>query len=161
MTLAVYPGSFDPVTLGHLDLIQRACRMFDRVIVAVSNNPGKKHVFSVNERIEMLENAARSVPEAEIDTFSGLLVDYLKTKKASIVIRGLRVVSDLDYEFQMAAMNRSLYPKVETVFLMPHEQYTYLASSMVREVARMGSPLDAFVPPFVAKKLRLKFKIKN
>src|SRR5581483_3865809 len=141
MAIAVYPGSFDPVTLGHLDLIQRACRMFDRVIVAVSNNPSKKHTFSVDERLSMLENAVRDLPQAEVDTFSGLLVDYLKTKKATIVIRGLRAVSDLDYEFQMASMNRRLFSKVETVFLMPDEQYTYLSSSMVKEVGRMGSSL--------------------
>lgn len=158
MAIAVYPGSFDPVTLGHLDLIERAARMFDGVIVAVSNNPAKKHTFSVDERIEMLESAMRGIPQAEVDTFSGLLVDYLKAKKASIIIRGLRVVSDLDYEFQMASMNRHLHPKAETVFLMPEERYTYLSSSMVKEVGRMGAPLDAFVPPFVARKLQLKFK---
>lgn len=161
MATAVYPGSFDPVTLGHLDLIERAARMFDSVVVAVSNNPSKKHTFSVDERIAMLENAVRSIPQAEVDTFSGLLVDYLKTRKATIVIRGLRVISDLDYEFQMASMNRHLYSKVETVFLMPEERYTYLSSSMVKEVGRMGSPLDAFVPPFVARKLKLKFKAKK
>ena len=160
MAVAVYPGSFDPITLGHLDLIQRACRIFDRVIIAASNNPSKKHTFSVDERMEMLRHAVRALPQAEVDTFSGLLVDYLKAKKAAVVIRGLRVVSDMDYEFQMAYMNRSLYPKVETVFLMPDEQYTYLASSMVKEVARMGSPLRNFVSPFVARKLRLKFKIR-
>ncbi|MBI4347786.1 MAG: pantetheine-phosphate adenylyltransferase [Elusimicrobia bacterium] len=158
MTTAVYPGSFDPVTLGHLDLVERACRIFDRVVVAVSNNSSKKHTFSVAERIAMLENAVRAIPQAEVDTFSGLLVDYLKHQKATTVIRGLRAVSDLDYEFQMASMNRRLYPKVETVFLMPDEQYTYLSSSMVKEVARMGAPLDGIVAPFVARKLRLKFK---
>ena len=161
MATAVYPGSFDPVTLGHLDLIQRACRMFDRVIVLVSVNPSKKHSFSVNDRIEMLENAVRGLPHAEIDTFSGLLVDYLKAKKATIVMRGLRAVSDLEYEFQMASMNRRLYPKTETIFLMPDEQYTYLSSSMVKEVGRMGSALDGMVSPFVAKKLRLKYKIRR
>jgi len=161
MATAVYPGSFDPVTLGHLDLIQRAGRMFDRVIVLVSNNASKKHTFSVDERIEMLENAVRGVPQAEIDTFSGLLVDYLKAKKATIVMRGLRAVSDLEYEFQMASMNRRLYPRTETIFLMPDEQYTYLSSSMVKEVGRMGSELDGMVSPFVAKKLRLKYKIRR
>ena len=159
-TTAVYPGSFDPVTLGHLDLIERACRMFDRVIVAVSNNSAKKHTFSVDERISMLEGSVRTIPQAEVDTFSGLLVDYARSQKAHIILRGLRAVSDLDYEFQMASMNRRLYPKSETVFLMPDEQYTYLSSSMVKEVARMGARLDGFVSPHVARKLRLKYKIK-
>ncbi len=161
MTVAVYPGSFDPVTLGHLDLIARACRMFDRVIIAVSNNPSKKHTFSVHERLDMLEKSVRGIPQAEVDTFSGLLVDYLKLKNAHIVIRGLRAVSDLDYEFQMASMNRRLYPKVETVFLMPDEQYTYLSSSMVKEVGRMGSKLDEMVPPVVARQMRVKFKTRS
>ncbi|MCX5789115.1 MAG: pantetheine-phosphate adenylyltransferase [Elusimicrobia bacterium] len=161
MATAVYPGSFDPVTLGHLDLVQRACRIFDHVIVAVSNNHSKKHTFSAAERIEMLKNAVRDIPQAEVDTFSGLLVEYLKTKKATTVIRGLRAVSDLEYEFQLASMNRRLYPRTETIFLMPDEQYTYLSSSMVKEVGRMGSALDGMVSPFVAKKLRLKFKIRR
>ena len=158
--IAVYPGSFDPVTLGHLDLIERACRMFDRVIVAVSNNPSKKNTFSVSERIEMVESSVRTLPQAEVDTFSGLLVEYMKTKKANLILRGLRAISDVDYEFQLASMNHRLSPKVETVFLMPDEQYTYLSSSMVKEVARMGSKLDTMVSPFVAKKLRDKFHIK-
>ena len=161
MATAVYPGSFDPVTLGHLDLIQRACRMFDKVIVTVSNNPGKKHTFSVDERIAMLESAVRGIPQAEIDTFSGLLVDYLREKKATLVIRGLRAVSDLDYEFQMASMNHRLYPRAETVFLMPDEQYTYLSSSTVKEVGRMGASLDGLVSPLVARYLRRKFKIRR
>jgi pantetheine-phosphate adenylyltransferase len=155
--LAVYPGSFDPLTKGHLDIIQRACRLFDHVIVAVSNNPSKKHTFSVAERIQMTEDAVRSVPNADVDTFSGLLVDYLREKKARVLIRGLRMVGDMDYEFQLASFNRRLYKEVETVFLMPDEQYTYFAASMVKEVARLGAPSDQFVTPFVAKRLRDKF----
>ena len=155
--LAVYPGSFDPLTKGHLDIIERACRIFDQVIVAVSNNPSKKHTFSVAERIAMVESAIRPLPNADVDTFSGLLVDYMREKKARVLIRGMRVVSDMDYEFQLASFNRRLYREVETVFLMPDDQYTYLSASMVREVSRMGASVDAFVPAFVSKKLRLKF----
>jgi pantetheine-phosphate adenylyltransferase len=156
--LAVYPGSFDPLTRGHLDIIHRASRLFDHVIVAVLNNAAKKHTFSVAERIAMTEAAIREIPNAEADTFSGLLVDYLREKKARVLIRGLRVVSDMDYEFQLAAFNRRLYKEVETVFLMPDDQYTYLAASMVKEVARLGAPVDAFVTPNVARSLKLRFK---
>lgn len=155
--LAVYPGSFDPLTKGHLDIIQRAGRIFESVIVAVSNNPAKKHTFSVAERISMVEEAVRSLPNVAVDTFSGLLVDYLKSKKARIMIRGMRVVSDMDYEFQLASFNRHLYREVETVFLMPDDQYTYLAASMVKEVSRLGADVDAFVPHHVSRKLRRKF----
>jgi len=159
--LAVYPGSFDPLTKGHLDIIERTCRSFDSVIVAVSNNPAKNHTFSVGERVAMVEEAVKGIPNAVVDTFAGLLVDYLKAKKARILIRGLRVVSDMDYEFQLASFNRRLYKEVETIFLMPDDQYTYLASSMVKEVARLGAPVEAFVPPHVAKKLTLKFGSKK
>jgi pantetheine-phosphate adenylyltransferase len=156
--LAVYPGSFDPLTRGHLDIIQRASRIFDHVTVAVLNNSSKKATFSVAERITMIETAVRDLPNADVDTFSGLLVDYLRQKKARVLIRGLRVVSDMDYEFQLASFNRRLFKEVETVFLMPDDQYTYLAASMVKEVARLGAPVDSFVTPQVARALRLKFK---
>ena len=156
----VYPGSFDPVTKGHLDLIERAGRIFDRVIVLVSNNTDKKATFSVSERIRMLEDCLKKHAHVEVDTFSGLLVDYLKSKKVNTILRGLRVISDLDYEFQMASMNRRLYPDVETVFLMPEDQHTYISSSIVKEVARMGGRLDGFVSAPVLKHLRRKYKIK-
>src|SRR5271170_5652000 len=126
--IAVYPGSFDPVTRGHLDLIERARGLFDKLIVAISNNAAKTHVFSLDERMRMLEESLRHCPQVQVDTFSGLLVNYLKARKAHIILRGLRAVSDMDYEFQMASMNRRLYPKVETVFLMPDDQYVYLSS---------------------------------
>ncbi len=155
--IAVYPGSFDPLTKGHLDIIHRASRIFDHLIVAVSNNPSKKHTFSVSERIDMVEKSIRDLPNADVDTFSGLLVDYMKVKKARVLIRGMRVVSDMDYEFQLAAFNRRLYKEVETVFLMPDDQYTYLAASMVKEVARLGASVDHFVTPYVARKLKLRF----
>ena len=159
--IAVYPGSFDPVTKGHLDLVERACQMFDHVIVAVSTNMAKQHTFSIAERMEMIEECLRDNPRADVDTFSGLLVDYLRSKNARVVIRGLRAVGDMDYEFQMAAMNRHLFPDVETVFLMPDERYTYLSASIVREVARMGAKTDEFLPPPVSRLLRAKFKIKR
>ena len=159
--ISVYPGSFDPLTKGHLDIIQRACRLFEHVIVAVSNNPGKKATFSVAERIAMVEASIRDLPNADVDTFSGLLVDYLKTKKSRLIIRGLRAVSDMEYEFQMADMNRRLYREVETVFLMPDEQYTYLSSSVVKEVCQRGASVDAFVPPTVARTLRRRFAVKR
>jgi pantetheine-phosphate adenylyltransferase len=155
--VAVYPGSFDPPTRGHLDIIQRASKLFEHVIVAVSNNSSKKHVFSVSERIDMMEEATRGLPNVDVDTFTGLLVDYLKRKKAHVLIRGLRVVSDMDYEFQLAAFNRRLYKDVETIFLMPDDQYTYLAASMVREIARLGAGTEQFVTPYVARKLKAKF----
>ena len=159
--LAVYPGSFDPLTKGHLDIIQRASRIFEHVIVAVSNNPAKKHTFSVSERIEMVEASIRDLPNVDVDTFSGLLVDYMRQKKARVLIRGLRVVSDMDYEFQLASFNRRLYKEVETVFLMPDDQYTYLAASMVKEVARLGASVEHFVSPYVSRKLKLRFKQKS
>ncbi len=158
---AVYPGSFDPLTKGHLDIIQRACRLFDHVIVAVSNNPGKQATFSVAERIQMVESVIHDLPNADVGTFAGLLVDYLKTKKSRLLIRGLRAVSDMEYEFQMADMNRRLYREVETVFLMPDAQYTYLSSSVVKEVCRRGASVHAFVPPTVARMLRRKFGRKD
>lgn len=155
--IAVYPGSFDPLTKGHLDIISRAAKLFDHVIVAVSNNASKKHVFSVSERIEMVEDAVRPFPNVDADTFTGLLVDYLRRKKAKVLIRGLRVVSDMDYEFQLASFNRRLNQDVETVFLMPDDELTYIASSMVREIARLGAGTEQFVTPFVARRLKLKF----
>ncbi|MBI3288172.1 MAG: pantetheine-phosphate adenylyltransferase [Elusimicrobia bacterium] len=158
--IAVYPGSFDPLTCGHLDIIQRVSRLFDHVIIAVSNNSSKKHLFSVSERIEMVEEAIRPLPNVDVDTFTGLLADYLRRKKSRVLIRGLRVVSDMDYEFQLASFNRRLNKDVETVFLMPDDQYTYLASSMVREIARLGAGTEQFVPAFVARKLKLKFGVK-
>jgi pantetheine-phosphate adenylyltransferase len=156
-SIAVYPGSFDPLTKGHLDIIRRAARCFDSVIVAVASNPAKTSAFSVEERVEMVRAAVKGLKNARVETFSGLLVDYLKLKKSRILIRGLRVVSDMDYEFQLASFNRRLYKDVETIFLMPDDQYTYLASSTVREVARLGAPVSAFVPPNVARRLRRKF----
>lgn len=155
---AVYPGSFDPLTKGHLDIISRACRLFDPVIVAVSTNPSKKHTFSVAERLAMVKESLKGLRGVEVDTYSGLLVDYVRAKKARVLIRGLRVVSDMDYEFQLASMNRRIYREVETVFLMPDEQFTYLSSSMVKEIARLGAPTEEFVPAAIARRLVKKLK---
>jgi len=158
MKLAVYPGSFDPITLGHLDLVRRAKRIFGAVVVAVLDNASKRHTFDLDERVAMARAATKGIAGVSVDTFSGLLADYMKAKKAHVLIRGVRVVSDMDYEFQLAFFNRRLGPAVETVFLMPDEKYTYLASSMVKEVARLGASVDAFVPPLAARRLRQKFQ---
>ena len=155
--IAVYPGSFDPVTNGHLDIVDRALNIFDRLIVAVLDNPLKRNVFSVLEREEMLMASLKGRLRVEVDSFSGLLVDYMRRHGARTVIRGLRVVSDLDYEFQMASMNRRLHPEIETVFLMPADRYTYLSSSIVKEVTRMGAHVEQFIPPPVQRRLRRKF----
>jgi pantetheine-phosphate adenylyltransferase len=144
--LAIYPGSFDPVTNGHLDIIRRARYLFDELIVAVSDNPQKRPFFSLPERMQFLHTALRTSSHIRIDTFSCLLVDYVKQKKAVGVIRGLRAVSDFEYEFQMALMNRRQNTRFETVFLMPDEKYTYLSSSLVREVSRLGGSVSGLVP---------------
>ncbi|MBI5242823.1 MAG: pantetheine-phosphate adenylyltransferase [Elusimicrobia bacterium] len=156
---AVYPGSFDPVTRGHLDIIERAGRLFDRVIVAVLTNPSKRCTFSVSERLRMLEACVRGVPGVEVDAMNGLLVDYLKTRDSRILIRGLRAVSDLDYEFQLASINRQLDARVETVFLMPDERYTYVSSSIVKTVAQFGAQVDDLLPPAVCRMLRRKYPL--
>ncbi|MFH2069364.1 MAG: pantetheine-phosphate adenylyltransferase [Candidatus Omnitrophota bacterium] len=152
----VYPGSFDPVTLGHLDLIKQALTIFDRVIVAVADNPEKNPAFSRQERIRILAEATEGISGVEVDCFSGLLVDYLRQKKVNVILRGLRAVSDFDYEFQMVLTNRRLAPGVETVFLMPQEDYFFLSSSMVKELAVLGADLSAFVPVKVAAELKKK-----
>ena len=151
---AVYPGSFDPPTNGHLDILRRASKLFSRVIVAVTDNRNKTPSFSIEERLAMLRTITRGIPNVDVETFSGLLVDYVEKSGASAVIRGLRVVSDFEYEFQMALMNRRLNRNVVTVFLVPDEGYTYLSSSVVREVARLGGSLKGLVHPSVEKKLK-------
>ncbi|MCX8056683.1 MAG: pantetheine-phosphate adenylyltransferase [Ignavibacteria bacterium] len=156
--LAIYPGTFDPITFGHLDVIQRASELFDVVIVAVLENASKKPLFSKEERVDMIRNSIQGIKNVEVDVFDGLLVEYAKQKGAIAIIRGLRAVSDFEYEFQMALMNRKISNGITTVFLMPHEKYTYLNSSIVRELARLKANVSDFVPPYVAEKLKEKFQ---
>ena len=155
-SVAIYPGSFDPVTNGHLDLIERGQKMFDRLIVAVLKNTEKEPMFSVPERVEMLREVTRHWESVEIDVFEGLLVDYARKRGAAVILRGIRAVSDYEYELQMALMNRKLEPRLETVFMLPGETYSYLSAKLVREIAHLGGPLTGLVPPSVEKRLRAK-----
>jgi pantetheine-phosphate adenylyltransferase len=154
--MAVYPGSFDPLTNGHVDIIERGARLFDRIVVAVLVNIEKRPLFSVNERVAILRAAFRGHANVEVDTFDGLLVDYARRKGAAAIVRGLRAVSDFEFEFQMALMNRRLEPQLETVFMMPGEQYTYISSRLIKEVFMLGGPVDGLVPPLVEDELRKK-----
>ncbi len=154
---AVYPGSFDPVTNGHLDLVRRASQLFDEVVVALLRNPAKGEAFPVPERLEMLRAATAGMARVSVDAFDGLLVDYLRHVGARVIVRGLRAVSDFEYEFQMALMNRRLAPDVETVYLMPAETYTYLSSRLVREVASLGGSVEGLVPEEVAQALARRY----
>ncbi|MFQ5663580.1 MAG: pantetheine-phosphate adenylyltransferase [Terriglobia bacterium] len=151
---AIYPGSFDPVTNGHLDLIERASKLFDRLVVAVLLNPEKDPLFTVAERVEMLKETVAHLPTVEVDTFGGLLVDYARRKGARVLLRGIRAVSDYEYELQMALMNRQLEPEIETVFMLPAEAYSYLGSRLVKEVARLGGSVKDLVPPAVETRIR-------
>jgi pantetheine-phosphate adenylyltransferase len=154
---AIYPGSFDPLTNGHLSLIQRGLKVFDGLVVAVANNPAKKPLFSVEERKGLIREAVGGDPRVAIDTFDGLLVDYAKAQGVHTVLRGLRAVSDFEYEFQIANMNRKLDPEFESVFMMTGEDYFYVASSLVREVASFGGDVSGLVPPHVVAALRARF----
>ena len=154
--LAIYPGSFDPVTNGHLDLIERGAKIFDRLIVAVLQNLEKEPLFGARERLEMLREVTQKWPNVEIDIFDGLLMDYARQKKAQVILRGIRAISDYEYELQMALMNRKLEPNIETVFMMPAETYSYLSSRLVREIARLGGSVRDLVPPIVQERLRAK-----
>jgi len=153
---AIYPGSFDPVTNGHLDLINRASNLFHHLVVAVLINPEKDPLFSVKERVEMLDLVVAGLPNVEVDTFEGLLVDYARSKDARVLLRGIRAVSDYEYELQMALMNRQLEPELETVFMLPAEAYSYLSSRLVREVSRLGGSVKDLVPAVVEERIRAK-----
>ena len=153
MRIAIYPGTFDPITYGHIEVIERAAIIFDKVIVTVASNTIKQPLFSVEERVKMISNVTRRQKRVEVESFEGLLVDYAKKRNAIALVRGLRAVSDFEYEFQMALTNRKLDDDITTVFLMPHEKYVYLNSSIVREVALLGGDVSEFVPPIVRKKL--------
>jgi pantetheine-phosphate adenylyltransferase len=158
--LAVFPGSFDPVTNGHLDIVRRGLAVFGRVRLAILVNSEKQPLFSVEERLEILREAFRGNPRVELDTFSGLLVDYARKVGASVILRGIRALSDFDYEFQMALMNRRLDPRIETVFMMPAESYTYVSSRLVKEVFQLGGRVSDLVPPVVERRLREKYRVK-
>ncbi|MBU2445801.1 MAG: pantetheine-phosphate adenylyltransferase [Bacteroidetes bacterium] len=155
--IVIYPGTFDPITLGHLDVIQRAASLFDKVIVSVLVNASKAPLFTKEERMEMIRETVKDYKHVEVDEFDGLLVEYAKKKNAIAIIRGLRAISDFEYEFQMALMNRKISDGITTVFLMPHEKYTYLNSTIVRELARLHADVSEFVPKSVVKKLSQKF----
>ena len=155
-TLAVYPGSFDPLTNGHVDIITRGVRLFDRIIVAVLVNAEKAPLFTVEERVEIARAVFKGRPNVEVDTFDGLLVDYVERRKAQVIVRGLRAVSDFEFEFQMALMNQRLNSKIETVFMMPAEKYTYISSRLIKEVFSLGGRVHGLVPDMVETRLREK-----
>src|SRR6266849_8963721 len=155
-TLAVYPGSFDPLTNGHVDIILRGSRLFDRIVVAMLVNAEKAPLFSTEERVEIARAVFRDQPNVEVDTFDGLLVDYVERRKAQVIVRGLRAVSDFEFEFQMALMNQRLNSNIETVFMMPAEKYTYISSRLIKEVFSLGGRVDGLVPELVEERLREK-----
>jgi pantetheine-phosphate adenylyltransferase len=161
MRTVIYPGTFDPITYGHLDVLERALNLFDEIIITIAINPSKKPLFSLEERIQLIETAFKDNPEShrvKVQGFDGLLVDFARQKKASALIRGLRAVSDFEYELQMALMNRRLADEITTVFMMPHEKYTYLNSTIVKEVSRLGGNISNFVPKNVQEALNKKLK---
>jgi pantetheine-phosphate adenylyltransferase len=155
---AIYPGTFDPITLGHEDLIRRAARLFDTVIVAVADSSAKRPFFTRDERVNMARTVLKDVKNVEVVGFSGLLMKFVRQNKARVVIRGLRAVSDFEHEFQLAGMNRGLYPDVETLFLTPGEQYMFVSATIVREISVLGGDVRKFVPPIVARRLKAKIK---
>jgi pantetheine-phosphate adenylyltransferase len=159
--VAIYPGSFDPLTNGHVDIIARGAKIFDSIIVAILSNAEKTPLFSESERIAIIQDVFKGHPNVQVETFKGLLVDYAQLKQASVLVRGLRAVSDFEYEFQMALMNRHLAPGIETVFMMPDEKYTYISSRLIKEVFTLGGGVTGLVPPIVEDKLRHKQKARK
>ena len=156
MSVAIYPGSFDPLTNGHVDIIQRGARLFDRIIVAMLINMDKSPLFTLPERVEITREVFHDSANVEVDTFDGLLVDYARRRRATVIVRGLRAISDFEFEMQMALMNRRLNPDVETAFMMPAEQYTYVSSRLVKEIVALGGSVAGLVPPTVERRLREK-----
>jgi len=155
---AIYPGTFDPITSGHADLARRASKLFDRVVLAVADSRAKKPFFTLDERVEMAREVLKDLPNVEVTGFSGLLMKFVQDQGARVVVRSLRAVSDFEYEFQLAGMNRGMYPDVETVFLTPGEQFMFVSATIVREISVLGGDVTKFVPPFVADRLRVKIK---
>jgi len=158
MRIAIYPGSFDPVTNGHLDVIKRASKLYDKVIVGVLSNSNKSPLFTADERVEMISQATEDIPNVSVDKFSGLLVDFVTKNNASVIIKGLRTVADFEYEFQMALLNKALNPEYETVFLMTDMKYSYISSSIVKEVAKLHGDLTGFVPAQIINKIENKYR---
>lgn len=156
--IAVYPGTFDPMTLGHIDVVRRATQLFDHIIVAVAVGHHKKTLFTLQERMDMVRELAKPYPQVSVESFSGLMRDFVVARGAKAMIRGLRAVTDFDYEFQLAGMNRSLMPEVETVFLTPSDKYQFISSTFVREIATLGGEVDKFVDPLVAQRLQEKVR---
>lgn len=155
---AIYPGTFDPVTYGHIDLIKRASRIFDKVIVAVAHSAAKGVMFTVDERVELLKDSVKGMKNVVIDDFDGLVVDYVKSKGSNVMIRGLRMISDFEYEFQMALTNRKFSDDIETIFMMPHEDYSYISSKLIKEAARLGADVGNFIPPKAQAALKAKIR---
>jgi len=158
LNVGIYPGSFDPITNGHIDIIERCSKLFDKLIVAVLTNPQKKPLFTVEERKKMIEQSIKHISNVEVDNFSGLLVDFARLKNANVIVKGLRAVSDFEYELQMALMNKKLDSKLETIFIMTSSKYSFLSSSIVKEVASFGGCVSNLVPPIVDMKLKEKFQ---
>jgi len=156
---AVYPGTFDPITNGHLDILSRGGRMFDRIIVAILRNPDKDPLFPLEERVEILKAVVSRWPNVQVETFDGLLVEFARARSAQVIVRGLRALSDFEYEFQMTLMNQRLEPGIQTVFMMPSETYSYVSSRLVKEVARLGGDVTGLVPPEVVDRLKRRFAI--
>ena len=155
---AIYAGTFDPITYGHLDLVQRGLKIFNRIIVAVAANESKRPLFSVDERVDMIRSAIGGRARVSVEAFDGLVVDFAKKRKINVLLRGVRMLSDFEYEFQMALTNRKLAPSIETVFLMPHESYAYLTSRLIKETALLGADIRAYVPPYVHRCLKAKIR---
>lgn len=155
--IAICSGSFDPITLGHLDIIKRGSKIFDQVLVVVLNNPAKKSLFTVEERIELIQSVTNDIPNVSVDSHDGLLVDYAKSKNANVILRGLRAVSDFEYEMQISSVNKTLCSDIETFFMMTKNNYSFLSSSVVKEVAKFGGDISKFVPPVVEEAVKLKF----
>ena len=156
--IAVYPGTFDPVTFGHIDLIKRAAKIFDKVIVAVARNPEKPILFDIEERVALLKSSVKGMKNVKVEDFDGLVVDYVKRVGANVIIRGLRMLSDFEYEFQMALTNRKLAGNIETIFMMPHEKYSYISSKLIKETGSLGADLSHFIPKEVQRLLKARLK---